>query len=366
MRHEASGKHQASKLQAPKKLQTSSGGNWTHAPAITPSLPRSGGEGRGEEALSERILFLMNSLFTNLDADRIAPSPRPSPPMGAREKISQVMRFMGSKREGFIRRILSQRCAVRRGSQLRRTCQVATFLLISTVLSLSRNCHASEISARELFTRGSQAYADGNFEKAAARFLESATAAPASGTWHNVGDAEWQLGRTGPAVLAWERALWLNPYNTNAHSNLRFARKAKLLDAPELRWSEICSTWLPVNAWPWIAMLSLWLAVAMVILPGVFGRRKAGWHQALAAAGFAIFLLTIPALIGIHSRARIAVVLERNTNLRLTPTADAQATAHLAAGETVRLERRRGNYFFVRAETGTGWIHRTQVALIAD
>jgi hypothetical protein len=27
--------------------------------------------------------------------------------MGAREKISQVMRFMGSKREGFIRRILS-------------------------------------------------------------------------------------------------------------------------------------------------------------------------------------------------------------------------------------------------------------------
>jgi hypothetical protein len=27
--------------------------------------------------------------------------------MGAREKTSQIMRFMGSKREGFIRRILS-------------------------------------------------------------------------------------------------------------------------------------------------------------------------------------------------------------------------------------------------------------------
>jgi hypothetical protein len=45
----------------------------------------------------------------NLNEDRIAPSPQPSPPMGAREKTSQVMRFMGSKREGFIRRILSQR-----------------------------------------------------------------------------------------------------------------------------------------------------------------------------------------------------------------------------------------------------------------
>jgi hypothetical protein len=31
--------------------------------------------------------------------------------MGEREKISQVIRFMGSKREGFIRRILSPKGA---------------------------------------------------------------------------------------------------------------------------------------------------------------------------------------------------------------------------------------------------------------
>ncbi|HZV34333.1 MAG TPA: hypothetical protein VFB72_07120 [Verrucomicrobiae bacterium] len=234
------------------------------------------------------------------------------------------------------------------------------------VLIASNDLRASENSARDLFKRGSQAYADGDFEKAASRFLESAAASPSSGTWHNLGDAEWQLGRTGPAILAWERALWMNPYNTNAHSNLRFARKAKLLDSPELTWFEICSTWLPVNAWPWIAGLSLWVAVAMVILPGVFRLPRAGWHQAVAAAGLAIFLLSIPALVGIQSRARIAVVLQRNTNLRLTPTADAQALAHLAAGETVRLERERGNYVYARTEAGAGWIDRSQIALIAD
>jgi tetratricopeptide (TPR) repeat protein len=240
---------------------------------------------------------------------------------------------------------------------------LAAFLF---ALGANETCRASENSAHELFAHGSQAYADGNFEKAAASFLESAAAAPTSGTWHNVGDAEWQLGRTGPAVLAWERALWLNPYNTNSHSNLRFARKAKLLDAPELTWFEICSTWLPVNAWPWLASLSLWLAVAMVVLPGVFRRPRAGWHQALAAAGFAVFLLTLPALVGVQSRAKIAVVLARNTNLRLTPTADAQAIAHLAAGETVRLERERGKYLFVRTASGTGWVDRDQAGFIAD
>lgn len=225
---------------------------------------------------------------------------------------------------------------------------------------------AAATSAADLFARGSQAYADGNFDHAAENFVASAKLHPASGTWHNFGNAEWQLGETGPAILAWERALWLNPFNTNAHSNLRFARKARLLDAPELSWYEICSTWLPVNTWPWVATLSLWVAVAMVVLPGVFRWRKAGWHQAVAAAGFAVFLLTIPALVGIQTRSKICVVLPANANLRLTPTSDAQTMARLAAGETVRFERRRGKYFFVRTNNGAGWIDSAQLGFVAE
>src|SRR5260370_26530131 len=49
----------------------------------------------------------------------------------------------------------------------------------------------------------------------------------------------------------------------------------------------ICSTWLPVNAWVWIACVSFWLAVALIMLPGILRWRKADWHQGLAAAGFA-------------------------------------------------------------------------------
>ena len=47
------------------------------------------------------------------------------------------------------------------------------------------------------------------------------------------GDAEWQCGRAGPAILAWEQAQWLEPFNRNAASNLRLARHARQLDAPE-------------------------------------------------------------------------------------------------------------------------------------
>jgi hypothetical protein len=102
------------------------------------------------------------------------------------------------------------------------------------------------------------------------------------------------------------------------------------------------------------------------LLPNIFRWRRSGWHQALAAAGFAVFLLTLPVMAGVHTRAKIGVVLAPDTPLRLTPTGDAQSIARLAPGETARLERERGRYLFVRTTTMTGWIDRAQFGLISS
>jgi hypothetical protein len=236
------------------------------------------------------------------------------------------------------------------------------FLLLATML-VGFGCCAG--TGQDLFEQGSREYAANHFEQAAAIFAQAAVVSPSPGTLQNLGNAEWQSGNAGPAILAWERAQWLNPFNPDPRGNLHFARKARLLDAPELSWCEICSTWLPVNAWPWIASASLWLAAAMVLLPNIFRWRRAGWHQALAAAGFAVFLLTLPAMTGVQSRAKMGVVLVRDTPLRLTPTSEGQSIARLAAGETARLERERGQYVFIRTSAAAGWIDRAQFGLIS-
>ena len=219
--------------------------------------------------------------------------------------------------------------------------------------------------ATELFRQGSEASIAGGFEQSATLLRKAVAARPAPGTLHNLGNAEWQCGRSGPAICSWERAQWLDPFNANTRANLRLARKAAQLDAPDLGWYEICSTWLPVNAWSWLACLSFWLAVAMVMLPGILRWRKADWHQGVAAAGFAIFLLTIPALAGVQTRSKIGVVLTKETPLRLTPTSEAQILTRLPAGESARLERERGQYVFIRTSAAAGWIERAQLGLIA-
>jgi len=239
----------------------------------------------------------------------------------------------------------------------RRACLLACVLLLPFVIR-----HSS--FAADNFGSSVTTYRNGDYATAAKVFDDLAMQQPATGTFQNLGLAEWQRGRRGHAVLAWERALWVDPRNAAAQENLRFARKVAQLEAPQLAWYEVASTWLPVNAWAWLAGASLWLAVAMIMLPPIIRWRRRGWHQAIAAMSLAVFLVCIPAMFGVNTRTRIGFALERNTPLRLTPTRDAQTVTMLGAGEPARIERARGNYLLVRASFSKGWIERTQFGRI--
>jgi tetratricopeptide (TPR) repeat protein len=237
-------------------------------------------------------------------------------------------------------------------------------LLILVALGIAAPRASAAVDA--LFREGTAAYRAGDYSPAARAFSQAAERQPASGTFQNLGNAEWQGGSTGRAILAWERAVWLDPFNGPARNNLRFARKTAQVEAPELAWDEVVATWLPIDWWAWITGASLWLAVAMVLLPGILRRPKAAWHQAVAALGIMVFLLSVPAHFGVHTRARIGFVVQKDAPLRLTPTREAQVLTRLGAGEPVRWVRARGPYVLVRASRALGWIQRRDFGLVCE
>lgn len=232
-------------------------------------------------------------------------------------------------------------------------------LVLSIILNFSGWAQGS-------FPSGLTEYQAGHFAKAADLLRAASLRSPSVGILYDLGDADWQAGRSGPAVLAWEQAQWLDPFARNAANNLRFARRSLQLVAPELSWYEICSTWLPVDAWAWLACVSFWLALSMVVLPGILGWRRTGWQQGLAAASFAVFLLTLPALAGVHARTKLGVVMAADTPLRLTPTSEAQVLTRLPAGTVGRVGSRHGAYLLVRSGAYQGWLEEKQLGLIAE
>ena len=240
------------------------------------------------------------------------------------------------------------------------------FLLVALWMSDIGHSTTYANSPADLFRDGTTAYRTSDYAGAIKAFRQSANLQPASGTLQDLGLAQWRRGRAGAAILSWEQSLWLEPLNAAAKGNLRYARKIAQLEAPDLTWYEVVSTWLPGNWWAWIAGISFWSTIAMVMLPGIFRQPKRAWHQAVAALGLTIFLLSIPAHIGVHTRSRIGFVQQKDTPLRLTPTHEAQSVTRLAAGEPARLERQRGNYILIRTSRSTGWVERGQFALICQ
>ena len=218
--------------------------------------------------------------------------------------------------------------------------------------------------AEALFRYATNAYFSGDYTQAAGAFSQAAALQPAGGTLQNLGNAEWERGRTGAAILAWEQALWLDPFRRAVRENLRFARRSAQLETPDLAWYEVVSSWLPPNWWAWVAGISLWFAIGVSTVPGILRWRKAAWQQAVAALGLAIFLLSVPAHFGVSSRAHLGFVMIKDAPLRLTPTADAQLVARLPAGEPARLDRRRGDYLLVRTSHATGWVRQNEFQLI--
>src|SRR5262245_28165240 len=176
--------------------------------------------------------------------------------------------------------------------------------------------------ADDFFSQGLAAYQAGHFADAAKDFREAAARKPASGTLVNLGLTEWRRGRAGAAILAWEQARWVDPFDKRAKANLDHARQFTGVESPDLSWYERASTWLPVNAWAWLTGCALWLAIGLAILPGVLRWQRTNWQQGLAALSLALFLLSLPAHLGVMTRTRLGFVLRKDAPLRLTPTAE--------------------------------------------
>jgi tetratricopeptide (TPR) repeat protein len=229
----------------------------------------------------------------------------------------------------------------------------STLLLIAAVAT-----YAAPEGADQSFAQGVQAYQRGQFAIAERRFAAAASAAPrAVDAWVNFGVAAWEAADTAQASRAWQRALRLDPLETETRERIGAIQALGPRSA-----AYVAPVSLDVLAG---VVLALWVLGWIVLaLPD-------GWRppvaRGMARGAIALALVGVAGVFELRNRleARDLVVVQRGRPLLDSPAADAAVVAPLAAGEAGRLGARDAGWVHVTFDdVRAGWIPAGEVAPI--
>jgi tetratricopeptide (TPR) repeat protein len=210
------------------------------------------------------------------------------------------------------------------------------------------------------FVKANQEYAQGQFKDAIGDYEGLAR----SGEWsaslfYNLGNAYFRDNEFGRAILAYERALALEPNHPETQANLRMARDhARALELQQ-NWTDRLLRYATVNQYTLGAAIAFWMGIfgmARLILAG----RRTGTMVAVSLLSLLLFAFLAFALFALDRGSRgksLAIITGSEVNARLA-TADSAATVlALPPGSEIKVLSRRGDWVYAELPNSLrGWI----------
>ena len=206
--------------------------------------------------------------------------------------------------------------------------------LLALLLMLPIGAGAAENYPDSLWKAGVDAYSAGQWAQAASDWTDlTATGLRSKELYYNLGNAWFKAGEIAPAILNYERALRLDPSDSDVRYNLEFARaqtQDRIDEVPEFilkTWTRKLSYLLSSNAWAGLSLFLLALTLALVLLfllgPSVKARRT-GFFTGIVA-----LLLTLMcwgfarSLKSAAERHDDAIVMRPVSSVTSSPSSDA-------------------------------------------
>jgi tetratricopeptide (TPR) repeat protein len=182
---------------------------------------------------------------------------------------------------------------------------------------------------------------------------------------YNLANSYAALGKTGPAVLNYERALRLAPGDADIQANLDQVRKDAGLYRDDRPLYRRAAELLGADQWLLLAGFALvLLAISTLAANLVKGKRII--LRLLTAGSLVSLLLTLPPALFRYQDWNVGVVQE-DGRLLISPFADAASSGSIKAGRLIQPGRTHGDYVLVEDETGkSGWLARNGFALVAE
>ena len=227
--------------------------------------------------------------------------------------------------------------------------------------------------AQTSFDEANAAYAEGNYAGAAELYEAMIDEQPDARIYYNLGNARFKQGELAQAILAYERALRLQPHYPDARYNLAFARTRIIDNIPEQdfflsAWARTVRDSLSENTWWWMSVCLFSLMLVMLLL-FLLGRevwlRKTAFHIAWIALLFSV----AAGLNGLSLQRRDtlrneAVITQGVVNAKSSPDRSGTDLFTVHEGTKVTIRETIGEWANIRVGNNEGWIKQQNMERI--
>lgn len=211
-------------------------------------------------------------------------------------------------------------------------------------------------------------YEKGDFKKAANTYAALIERDGKSATlYYNLGNCYYRLEMTGPAILAYERALLLEPSNHDATYNLELANRrtrdeinSKPASLFRIGWQNF-TTATHARAWGILAIIFFWLAFAgwaIYLLPKFRAWQRIGFFSAIT--GLLLGIICLSAALGRNAYDAgnsFGIVMSPSAIIKSEPSETSTNLALIHEGFKLAIIKTATDWTEVSMPDGTkGWI----------
>ena len=231
-----------------------------------------------------------------------------------------------------------------------------------------------------LFSQANTYYAEGNYAEAAAQYEQiiASTSDEMSSdyamVYYNLGNAYFKQGELAQSILAYERALRLQPSLKDAKHNLQFAQ-SRIVDNIEDTHSFFLSNWLKavrnaLSERTWVMLsISLFLLTLVGFFFFAFSRtiwlRKTAFYTSLVA-----LLISVGACANagsLHQRdteRAEAIITQGIVNAKASPDRSSTELFTIHEGTKVKITETIGEWCCIEVGNNIGWMQLTHLERI--
>ncbi|MCC8089149.1 MAG: tetratricopeptide repeat protein [Rikenellaceae bacterium] len=250
---------------------------------------------------------------------------------------------------------------------------MAKRIIFSFVFAFAALFVYAQADTEELWNRANDAYAAGEYDTAVELYDSIASQGLTSyKLYYNLGNAYFKNGQIGKAILYYNKAQLIAPYNSDIEHNLEIANgyvRDRIEAVPEFflkKWVRSVKYGMSSNMWGVVSLIMFALMLASILcylLSGKIAVRKSGFYTGILS--LAVFIITV--IFATNLRRGIenppyAIVISSSASVKSSPDTNSKDLFILHEGTKVKIVERLGEWREITIADGNkGWIAREAI-----